>query len=237
MKEVSTHVGNRIRLYRKMKNLTIESFALMIGKSKATISKYETGDISIDVETLFKISEALGLSMTQLVDYEKEDLLEETHITGKTLNGKTRFYLYFYDGRKSRIVKNVIDVIGEGENGLHKASFYSDVADYKNIYKCKFLYQGKMRKYDGFTNFTFENQNNKIEKVFMYAINPFTHSGNMIGMLSGLSTQPILPVSFKVIISTHIMEDEGMLREQLVLTKDELKQVKKMNMFVVDHHN
>ena len=53
MKEVSIHVGQRIRLYRKTKNLTIETFAGMIHKSKATVSKYENGDISIDIETLF----------------------------------------------------------------------------------------------------------------------------------------------------------------------------------------
>ena len=55
MKEVSIHVGQRIRLYRKTKNLTIETFAGMIHKSKATVSKYENGDISIDIETLFTI--------------------------------------------------------------------------------------------------------------------------------------------------------------------------------------
>ena len=49
MKEVSIHVGQRIRLYRKTKNLTIETFAGMIHKSKATVSKYENGDISIDI--------------------------------------------------------------------------------------------------------------------------------------------------------------------------------------------
>ena len=64
MKEVSIHVGQRIRLYRKTKNLTIETFAGMIHKSKATVSKYENGDISIDIETLFTIAQALGVPVT-----------------------------------------------------------------------------------------------------------------------------------------------------------------------------
>ena len=62
MKEISIHVGQRIRLYRKMKGLTIETFAGMIQKSKATVSKYENGDISIDIETLFTIAQALEIS-------------------------------------------------------------------------------------------------------------------------------------------------------------------------------
>ena len=66
MKEVSIHVGQRIRLYRKTKNLTIETFAGMIHKSKATVSKYENGDISIDIETLFTIAQALGVPVNQL---------------------------------------------------------------------------------------------------------------------------------------------------------------------------
>ena len=71
MKEVSIHVGQRIRLYRKTKNLTIETFAGMIHKSKATVSKYENGDISIDIETLFTIAQALGVPVNQLIDYEE----------------------------------------------------------------------------------------------------------------------------------------------------------------------
>ncbi len=71
MKEVSIHVGQRIRLYRKTKNLTIETFAGMIHKSKATVPKYENGDISIDIETLFTIAQALGVPVNQLIDYEE----------------------------------------------------------------------------------------------------------------------------------------------------------------------
>ena len=76
MKEISVHVGKRIRLYRKMKNMTIEVFAGLINKSKATVSKYENGDIAIDIETLFIIANALDISVNQLIDYDKE--VEET---------------------------------------------------------------------------------------------------------------------------------------------------------------
>ena len=56
MKEVSLHVGSRIRLYRKAKKLTLLALSQKIHKSKATLSKYETGDITIDIETLFDIA-------------------------------------------------------------------------------------------------------------------------------------------------------------------------------------
>ena len=40
MSKITEHVGDRIRRGRKGKGLTIDEFAKMINKSKATVSKY-----------------------------------------------------------------------------------------------------------------------------------------------------------------------------------------------------
>ena len=237
MKEISVHVGKRIRLYRKMKNMTIEVFAGLINKSKATESKYENGDIAIDIETLFIIAQALDISVNQLIDYDKKiEDTEERAETGVKRYGKNRLYFYFYDGRRSRIVRNVIDVRSAGESGTYHADLYADIEDYSNCYKCKYLYHGTMRRYDTFTNFHFENQNNKMERVFLYAINSFSPSGRMIGMFSGLSTQPMLPVSFKFLISPDMMEENEELIDILRFSKEDIRTIKKMNMFVVNQH-
>ena len=71
MNEISIAVGGRIRLYRQMKKLTLMTLAEKIHKSKATLSKYETGDIVVDVETLFDIARALEIKPQQLLDYRK----------------------------------------------------------------------------------------------------------------------------------------------------------------------
>lgn len=237
MKEISIHVGKRIRLYRKMKNMTIEVFAGLINKSKATVSKYENGDIAIDIETLFIIAQALNISVNQLIDYDKkvEDGDGRAETGGKQY-GKNRLYMYFYDGRRSRIVRNVIDVRSTGESGTYHADLYADLEDYSNCYKCKYLYHGTMRRYDTFTNFHFENQNNKMERVFLYAINSFSPSGRMIGMFSGLSTQPMLPASFKFLISPDMMEENEEMIETLRFSKEDIRTCKKMNMFIVNQH-
>lgn len=237
MREVSIHVGKRIRLYRKMKNMTIESFASLIGKSKATVSKYENGDISIDIETLFVIAEALDVSITQLIDYEcVQDGTDSGENTEGKRYGKKRMYLYFFDGRRGRIVKNVVEILGNGESGVYGADLYADLENMGNCDSCKYLYHGTMRRYDTFTNFHFENQNNKMERVFLYAINSFSHTGRMIGMFSGLSTQPMLPVSFKFILSPNIMEENEEMKELLRFSKEDIRTIKKLNMFVVKQH-
>lgn len=238
MKEISIHVGQRIRLYRKMKGMTIETFAGMIHKSKATVSKYENGDISIDIETLFVIARALDVAVNQLIDYASE---EEAAAEGEEMVkgrwSKSRYYMYFYDGRRNRIARNIIEVQDGGqENGVFDANMYAYLESFENYYQCKLLYHGVMRRYDTFVNFNFENQNNKVERAFLYAINSFSHSGRMAGLYCGLSTQPILPACFKFVLSPEILEENEELKAELTVSKEDIKVLKKMNMFVVSDH-
>lgn len=235
MKEISIHVGQKIRLFRKMKGMTIEVFAGMIGKSKATVSKYENGDISIDVETLFAIAQALEVPVNQLIDYADEKAADKGE--KKHQLTKSRYYMYFYDGRRSRIVRNVIEVQDGGqENGVFEANMYAYLENFDQYYQCKLLYRGVMRRYDTFVNFNLENQNNKVERAFLYAINSFSHSGRMAGLYCGLSTQPILPACFKFVLSPEILEEDEDLKEELMVSKEDIKTLKKMNMFVVNDH-
>ena len=235
MKKISIHVGQRIRLYRKTKGMTIEVFAGMIGKSKATVSKYENGDISIDIETLFAIAQALEVPVSQLIDYTDEKTAAKD--AAKHPLAKSRYYMYFYDGRRNRIARNVIEVQDGGEeNGVFDANMYAYLENFDNYYQCKLLYHGVMRRYDTFVNFNFENQNNKVERAFLYAINSFSHSGRMAGLYCGLSTQPILPACFKFVLSPEILEEDEELKAELTVSKEDIKVLKKMNMFVVSDH-
>lgn len=237
MKEISMYVGQRIRLHRKMKGLTIEAFARMIDKSKATVSKYENGDISIDIETLFVIAQALEVSVNQLIDYAEEQDAADGKPAAKGQLSKSRYYMYFYDGRRNRIARNVIEVHDSGEeNGVFDAYMYAYLDNFDNYYQCKLLYHGVMRRYDTFVNFNFENQNNKVERAFLYAINSFSHSARMAGLYCGLSTQPILPACFKFVLSPEILEEDDELKSELTVSKEDIKVLKKMNMFVVSDH-
>ena len=59
MSEINVYVGAQIRKYRKACKLTIQELADAIHKSRATVCKYENGTISIDIETLYEISQVL----------------------------------------------------------------------------------------------------------------------------------------------------------------------------------
>ena len=57
MSKVSEHIGGRIRMYRKAREMTLQQLADSIHKSRASVSKYENGEITLDVETLFEIAQ------------------------------------------------------------------------------------------------------------------------------------------------------------------------------------
>ena len=55
-------VGKRLQEARKAKGLTQEEFGKMLGLSKSTICCYENGNRGINVETLIKAMEILGVT-------------------------------------------------------------------------------------------------------------------------------------------------------------------------------
>ncbi len=75
MNELSRHIGCRIRQFRKMQGLTLQQMADQLKKSKATMSKYESGDIILDVETLSSIADLLQVGINQLTDFRPAEAI------------------------------------------------------------------------------------------------------------------------------------------------------------------
>lgn len=62
----------RLRELLKERNLTVAQFAEMSGLSQSNISNYMNGNISPTLETLYKISNALGIEITELFRKKEE---------------------------------------------------------------------------------------------------------------------------------------------------------------------
>lgn len=233
MKEISSHVGSRIRLYRKAKKMTLLTLSQKIHKSKATLSKYETGDITVDVETLFDIAQVLGIKVQQLIDYAPTEALSFPQ--NENIGGffpQRLIYVYFFDGRVGKIIKNVLEIDRESARGA--AIFYNDVASFDEYDKCRNLYFGSVEYFDTVTNFSFDNQSNRMEHVILYAVNPFDRGDQVLGLLSGISRYPMLPISIKCILSPSVLEENDELLEKLVISKKDIKLIKNLNMFAVE---
>lgn len=72
--EINSKIGTKIKLLRMKVPLSQEQLALQAGINKNSLGAIERGQSSPTVETLAKISEALGLELKELVDVSKIDL-------------------------------------------------------------------------------------------------------------------------------------------------------------------
>ena len=230
MTTLSQAVGARIRLYRQMKKLTLVALSEKIHKSKATLSKYETGEITVDVETLFDIADALKIRPQQLLDIPREDPAAPAPKGGSFFAGR-RIYLYFYDGRSSRIIRNLLETGQDGDAAV--ATLYYDLPSFRDPEECRNLYVGTAEYFDTVSNFFLASQSNRIEHISLCAANPFDRRSLALGMLSGLSRHPLLPVSIKCILSPGELEENDALKEKLLLSPQDARLIRSMNMFAI----
>ena len=103
MEQVNLYVGAQIRRYRKNRQMTLQQLADRIHKSRASVSKYETGEVSLDIVTLTEIARVLEVQPGQLVDLpvqeEEGARLPSANSVISPFFQARRLYFYFYDGR------------------------------------------------------------------------------------------------------------------------------------------
>ncbi len=94
--KINRHIGSRIRACRKNRGLTIQALADKVNKSRATVSKYETGEISMDMVTLFNLASALQVTPNHLIDYRVPTQSEPRSPNSglKTFHNAERLYFY-----------------------------------------------------------------------------------------------------------------------------------------------
>lgn len=66
--ELFKRIGENVRKYRKQKGLTIRQLSYASGLGTTSVHEIEHGMINSRVGTLFKISNALGISAGQLFE-------------------------------------------------------------------------------------------------------------------------------------------------------------------------
>lgn len=233
MSKFTEHIGGRIRLYRKNKHMTIDELAAKIHKSKATVSKYERGDISIDIETLCRIAAVLNVSISQLTDMKPASPVTPA-TTPRSIFKNTALYLYYYDGRLKKLVRGYLQIYHESQTDENRAVLYLDVNSFSNYTKCRILYSGQVFIHDSVVNFQLSNQANGIERMNITALNPIINKEVVTALLSGISDNPFMPVSFKCLFSSYPLSEDADLISRLTISRDDIKMMKKYNSFTCD---
>ena len=231
MSELGVRIGENIRIYRRANRMTLSELAERISKSKATVGKYEQGAIALDMDTLYEIAEALGVSPFQLM----VSLAPEKKEQGEPRIMGERRYLYLYDGRASRIVRSLL--VSGREDGDDAVTLFYDIPSFSEPQRCRALYYGRRQKHDFVTNYLLENQSNGVEHAFLCVMRSLDRPTESTGLISGISSRMLLPVSAKCILSEDILPEKEELTESLLLTKEDLRLTRRCNMFIVEQIN
>lgn len=240
MSEINQYIGKQIRMYRKIQNLTLQQLANLIHKSRATVSKYETGEITLDVETLYDISVALHVHMNQLTDLPSLQLEapSEPAISGiqSPFFEARRLYFYFYEGRSRKLKDGIINIYpAKDQPGEYNASLTINAMSSTGRNSALY-YIGKVTYSDMLIRFSFANQYNKLEEDLLYIFNPLEVRDFTEGLLCGISSADLKPCAFKCLVTLTPQEPTEELLQHLLFTKKELQRWKKLNMLIVDNH-
>ncbi|NMM63373.1 helix-turn-helix transcriptional regulator [Clostridium sp. P21] len=234
MEQISIEVGKRIRNFRKAKKMTIKELADQIYKSKATVSKYEKGEIVIDIVTLYNIAKVLRIQVDQLFCYEPSCI--ESQVTGKKpafFQGSSQFYSYIYDGRANKLIRCVIDVLSKTEENRYKVMLYMNIDSYENYQECENTYGGYIEHYDALTNIILRNQATPMEQIIISMLASFMDSSIKWGLMFGISSRPVMPIAAKMLISKKALKEDQGLIDQLTISKEDIRIMKMYNMLAI----
>lgn len=71
-KDLFELVGIRIRNIRKSQGVSQQILAYEVDMEKTNISRIEAGKTNVTIKNLYKIAQALGVTMKDIVDIERE---------------------------------------------------------------------------------------------------------------------------------------------------------------------
>ena len=208
MGSFSYHVGQRIKKYRKSRGYTIEQFSAMINKSKATVSKYENGTITIDVETLYDIARALDIDLKCFIDYQPPVFHAQSVLPKNFYFNQPRAYMYYYDGRVRQLVRSLLCFSPAASGDGIDVMLYLGVDDFREPDRCQHLFTGEMKPYDTITHMVLTNQINEAEKMYICMLNPMSNRTPAIGLVSGIGSTPFFaPIALKALISKEPLDE------------------------------
>lgn len=234
MSEISAQIGSQIRTLRKKRKMTLDDLSGIIHKSRSTISKYEKGEIAIDIETLYEIADAIQVHVEQLLYCPpRRAVISSQNNSPAFFNGVSQFYSYLYDGRSNHIIRCLFDVLPEAENDQYKIMMYMNFKDFKNYQQCENTYWGYIEHYDALTYISLTNQDTPMEKASVQILASYLDSDTKWGLFNGFSSRPMMPIAIKMLFSKCRLKEDADLVRLLKVSKDDVRLLKLYNMLSV----
>lgn len=234
MSEILNGVGRNIRAQRKKRGLTLDELSALVNKSKSTLSKYEKGEIAVDVETLYELADALHIHVEQLL-YVREH--RAGILAGESspafFSGVTQFYSCLYDGRSHELLRSVIDILSQTEENQYKVMMYMNYKDLEHYQNCETTYYGFIEHYDAITNINLVNQDSPMERASAQILASYLDSDMKWALWNGLSSRPMMPIATKMLFTKKPLRGDEEIVQELKISREDVRLLRLYNMFPV----
>jgi len=223
-------IGQKLKACRKAKKITLKQLASLLDKSPATLSKYENGEVSIDLEILIEWCRQLNLDIKTLLP-STQATNDELVIPRYESLYVERLYVYWYSKMHNCISLAVL----ENDNLSGKSVCFHTVHDVNKISKSEYFYTGNVTYSDVSTDFVYYNTAPPFD-MLTFSIPSLTKDKTYkVGILTSI-TFHFQDVCIKALASKEPVTDQEFLLDKLLLTNEELKEFRRGNHFKVIPH-
>lgn len=237
MNDFSIYVGERIKIFRKLRKMSLDKLAQNICKSKSTVSKYEHGKVLVDIETLENIANALNTEPYQLLyqDLKTEKKTDFSNFPEETVLFKDskKLYVYYRDPYKKKIVKGLLMLLTDEATNESKVLYYLDIPSFEKYQEGKYFHSGRMVTYATLTYFLLNNHHNCNEITSICVLHALSSTTFFYGLSTGLMATSLVPVAYKIVLSKMPFESDNEVFNYLTLSKNDLNNIKDTSMFIL----
>lgn len=229
MDEIQKMVGLKLRMYRKAKGLTLEDLSRRVYKSKSILSKYELGESSIDITTLFALADALDVDVRLFLDHPSAKPPKVQHRRYGIFTSQG-LYLYMLVRNKSyTLIRSYLSFSDDSEEQI-SAVLYMNVSDFSDHTKCAEIYTGSLVCFPTNAVIQLSNHLAPEDHTTIFAGIHMNQSSNCYGVFMQNGYTSSDPGCLKVILSKIPLEESG-LHDQLLLSKDDFSYMRRTNIF------
>ena len=214
-------VGSRLRQYRRLRGYSLIEFSAMLHRSKSAISKYERGEVSIDLRTLNEMARLLDIPLSALLLDEQEAVQVSSlfHLPTSEEDGpQQRLYVYMWSGRpKAYLSRQVLFL------SAHTATLFGEVESEENYCTCKYCFAGEGRRSDLSYRVFLRNLTHENDLVILDFQLPLNNQAEVPGFFCTFSIGPHFPLATKAILSREPIRDEERLKKLLIFDREDFK--------------
>lgn len=106
MKQETIRIGDNIKKFRELKNVTRDQMAADLGLSLSGYSKIERNEIDLTLSRIQKIAEILQVDVSQMLNFDVSQIfnISNNHLV-QSIGGKADTMHFYADDYKERYIK------------------------------------------------------------------------------------------------------------------------------------